>query len=201
MRPITTVEQLRALYATPSERALKKQLSRLDVHCRRFIELSPFVVVATGDGESFDASPRGGAPGFVRVVDDGTLWIPDASGNNRLDSLANILRTGRIGLLFLIPGIDETLRVNGGARIDAGAEVLAAFSSEPRPPKSVIAVAVEEAFLQCAKALMRAQLWSDAARADRSVLPPMGRMLADQTGSDAPIESQEEMLARYRRDL
>lgn len=189
--PIETVEQLRARYKEPGARAVKKQLARLDEHCRRFIELSPFVVVASSSGAALDCSPRGGAPGFVTVVDDVTLRIPDSAGNNRLDSLANIITTGRIGLLFLIPGIDETLRVNGAARLFATAE----------GPRTVIEVTVEEAYLHCAKALMRSRLWADESRQPRSVLPPMGKMISDQTGDGGPVETQEQMVARYTRDL
>jgi PPOX class probable FMN-dependent enzyme len=198
---VESIESLRRLFPEPGERAVNKQLSRLDVHCRRFIELSPFVVIASGNGAQLDASPRGGAPGFVKVVDDVTLSIPDAPGNNRLDSLENIIATGRAGLLFLIPGVDETLRVNGAARISDDPEKLAQFATETRTPRIVIEVAVEEAFLHCAKALMRSRLWSDDARQERSVLPAMGEMLADQIGAGGRVETQAEMVARYKRDL
>lgn len=198
---IEDVAALRARFRQPSERALAKQLDRLDVHCRRFIELSPFVVIATGDGRSMDASPRGGRPGFVRVVDERTLLVPEASGNNRIDSLVNIISTGTIGMLFMIPGVDETLRINGSARVSGAPPILASFDDGKRLPAVVIEVTVEEAFLQCAKALMRAGLWSGESRMERSVLPTMGEMLAEQTGSESPAESQAEMIARYRRDL
>jgi PPOX class probable FMN-dependent enzyme len=188
---IESVDDLRAHYAQPGERAVKKQLSRLDEHCRHFIELSPFVVIATSNGTALDASPRGGAPGFVRVIDDVTLHIPDSKGNNRLDSLANIITTGRIGLLFLIPGIDETLRVNGAARVFADTEAARTF----------VEVTVEEAYLHCAKALMRSRLWADESRQKRSVLPTMGKMISDQTGDTRPVETQEQMVARYTQDL
>ena len=199
---IGSVDALREHYPEPKGRTLRKVLDRLDVHCRRFIALSPFVVVASGDGAGrLDASPRGGTPGFVRVVDDGTLWLPDAPGNNRLDSLANVVETGGIGLLFLIPGVDETLRVNGRARVRADADALAAFTDERRPPRAVLEVGVEEAYLHCAKALLRAKLWVDESRQDRSVLPPTGQILQEQTGGSGPVETREEMLARYARDL
>jgi hypothetical protein len=198
---IETLDQLRQLYAPPGARSVAKQLERLDRHCRRFIELSPFVVLSTGSGECFDASPRGGAAGFVRVVDEGTLWIPDAPGNNRLDSLANIVATGAVGLLFLIPGVDETLRVNGTARLSVDPEKLRQFATETRTPKVIIEVSVREVFLHCAKALMRSKLWADEVRQPRSVLPTMGQMLADQMGLDAPAETQEQMVARYQPDL
>lgn len=195
-------EQLRSLYPLPKARALRKQLNALDIHCRRFIELSPFLVVASGDAVGrMDASPRGGQPGFVHVVDERTLWIPDSPGNNRLDSLSNIAATGRIGLLFLIPGVDETLRVNGAARLLTDSAATGAFATEARTPKTVIEVRVEEAYLHCAKALMGSQLWATESRQERSVLPTMGQMIRDQIGGDGPVESQTEMLARYQQDL
>jgi len=199
---IDTVERLRTLYPMPKERALRKQLDVLDPHCRSFVALSPFVVVASTDAAGgLDASPRGGAPGFVRAPDERTLLIPDAPGNNRLDTLENIVATGRIGLLFMIPGVDETLRVNGNACLSAAPGRLAAFSDDTRPPKLVIEVTVREAYLHCAKALMRSALWDPAARVERAALPTMGRMIADQIGAIGPIETQQEMLARYAADL
>ena len=198
---IESVGELRAMFAEPNERAVRKQLDRLDAHCMRFIALSPFVVISTGNGGSMDASPRGGKPGFVRCVDEKTLWIPDAPGNNRLDSLQNLVTTGRIGLLFLIPGVDETLRVNGAARLVVDSEKLAKLRDEKRIPKLLIEVVVEEAYLHCAKALMRSKLWADESRRERSVLPTIGQMLADQMGTGAPAETQEQMLARYEKDL
>ena len=199
---IESVEHLRRLYAAPRERAVRKQLSALDVHCRRFIGLSPFVVVATsGAAGTMDASPRGGAPEFVTVTDDGTLLLPDAPGNNRLDSLENIIANGRIGLLFLIPGVDETLRINGSARLSAAPDDIARCTTERRVPKVVIKVNVEEAYLHCAKALMRSRLWDAQARVERSALPTMGQMINDQTGIDTPPETREQMLERYTPDL
>jgi PPOX class probable FMN-dependent enzyme len=198
---IESVEDLRRLFDGPRERSVKKQLSELDQHCRRFIELSPFVVIATGDGHRLDSSPRGGAPGFVRAVDEKTLWIPDSPGNNRLDSLINIVATGRIGLLFLIPGVDETLRVNGAARVSDDSVKVSQLATEKRTPKVVIEVTVEEAYLHCAKALMRSRLWAEESRQDRGVLPTLGEMLADQTRIESKPETQAEMMARYGRDL
>ena len=199
---ISDLTQLRALYAAPKERAVKKQLAQLDVHCRRFIGLSPFVVVATaGAAGDMDASPRGGAPGFVQVADEHTLLVPDAPGNNRLDSLETIVASGRVGLLFLVPGVDETLRVNGSALLSQEAEDIARCTNERRAPVLVIRVTVEEAYLHCAKALMRSSLWSPAARVERSVLPTAGQMLIDHTGVHTPPETQEEMLRRYAADL
>ncbi|CDG51546.1 MULTISPECIES: pyridoxamine 5'-phosphate oxidase family protein [Halomonadaceae] len=198
---IRTTEELYQLYPEPKERALKKQLSRLDRHCQRFIELSPFVVIATGNASGFDASPRGGEPGFIKVVDDLTLVIQDSPGNNRLDSLKNIVESGQAGLLFLIPGIDETLRINGAAHVSVDEEKLQLFASEKRAPKVVIEVTVEEAYLHCAKAFMRSKLWADESRRERSVLPTMGQMIHEQIGRSGSPESQEEMLARYAQDI
>ena len=199
---IDTVESLRSLYLAPRERALKKQLSALDEHCRRFIELSPFVVVASvSEAQTMDASPRGGAPGFVKTLDDDTLLIPDAPGNNRLDTLENIIATRQLGLLFLIPGVDETLRVNGTAVLSGDEETLKHFADERRRPKLVIKVSIKEAYLHCAKALMRSDLWNAERHVDRAALPTMGQMLKDQIGGDAPAETHAEMLRRYAEDL
>lgn len=198
---IDDLQRLRALYPPPGERALRKQMGALDRHALRFIELSPFVVLSTADAQGRqDASPRGGSPGFVHAVGGQQLWIPDAPGNHRLDSLSNIVATGRVGLLFLIPGVDETLRVNGGARLCDEADRLAPFAADKRV-RLVIEVTVEEAYLHCAKALMRSKLWSDAARVERSALPTMGQMINEQSGMQAPAESQAQMLARYTQDL
>jgi PPOX class probable FMN-dependent enzyme len=204
--PITTLQALRGLYAAPRERAVRKQLPALDGHCRRFIELSPFVVMSTvmstGDAAlHLDASPRGGAPGFVKVNGEGALLIPDAPGNNRLDSLENIVSTGRVGLLFLIPGIDETLRVNGSAVLSDAAADIALCADDRRAPRLVIKVAVEAAYLHCAKAFMRSRLWQPDAQVARSTLPTMGQMINDQTGITTPPETQEEMVRRYASDL
>lgn len=199
---ITSLAALRTLYAAPKERAVKKQLSALDKHCRHFIALSPCVVLATAgaDGQQ-DASPRGGAPGFVQVVDDRTLLIADSPGNNRLDTLENIVATGRIGLLFMVPGVDETLRVNGAAVLSRAPDELARCTTERRAPVLVIRVSVNEAYLQCAKALMRSSLWDPASRVERTALPSAGQMLADHTGVQTPPETPEEMRRRYAPDL
>ena len=199
---IDSLDTLRALYAEPKERAVKKQIAALDVHCRNFIALSPFVVLATaGASGTMDASPRGGKPGFARVLDGTTLLLPDAPGNNRLDTFSNIVETGRIGLLFLIPGVDETLRINGLAELSSAEEDLVLCADERRTPKVAIRVTVQEAYLHCAKALMRSQLWSAEAKVERSVLPSAGRMINDQSGIMTPPETQEDMVRRYAPDL
>ena len=199
---ISTLAALRALYAEPKERAVRKQMSALDGHCRRFIALSPFVIVSTTDAAfQVDASPRGGAPGFVKADAAGALLIPDAPGNNRLDSLENIVATGQVGLLFMIPGVDETLRVNGAAVLSLAADDIALCTDERRAPKLVIRVTVQAAYLHCAKAFMRSRLWQADAQVPRSHLPSTARILSDQTGIDQPAETQQEMARRYAPDL
>ena len=204
---IETLEQLRTLYAAPGERALRKQQPQLDGHCQRFIALSPFCVVASGgaDGALLDASPRGGAPGFVKSPDPHTLLLPDAGGNNRLDTLTNLLSDPRIGLLFMIPGVDETLRVNGTARLRDEALYTDFFTAERQRPKIVIEVRVAEAYLHCSKAFMRSQLWDASRQTDRAQLPSMAEMLRDQIrtfkGEEIEVETQAQMLARYAADL
>lgn len=199
---VTDVAMLRTLYAQPSERAQLKQMARLDVHCRRYIELSPFVVLASADAQGRqDASPRGGDPGFVQVVDDARLLIPDSPGNNRLDTLQNVIETGRVGLLFLLPGMDETLRINGRASLSRADWALERCTTERRRPKLVIDVQVEDVYLHCAKALMRSALWDPQRQVERSVLPTMNQMIRDQIGGNGPVESQQAMVERYRADL
>jgi uncharacterized protein len=199
---ITTLDALRALYDAARERSVKKQIAFLDKHCQRIISLSPFLVLGTcGATTQMDTSPRGGAPGFVKVLNEHTLLIPDAPGNNRLDSLENIIATGRVGLLFLVPGVDETLRVNGSAVLSINEHEIDLCVDEKRRPKLAIKVTVTEAYLHCAKALMRSKLWGDEYRVDRGVLPSMGEMMRDQIGGDILAESQEEMLRRYAVDL
>ncbi|MBU4520376.1 MAG: pyridoxamine 5'-phosphate oxidase family protein [Gammaproteobacteria bacterium] len=203
---ITTLEALRALYDPVRERSAKKELPQLDVHATRFIGLSPLVVLSSaGPNGALDASPRGGEPGFVKVLDPQTLLIPDAPGNNRLDTLENIVQTGQIGLLFLVPGMDETLRVNGSALLTTDEADRERSADARRVPKLVIRVTVRASYLHCAKALMRSALWDASRHVARSVMPSMGEMLRDQIGermsAEAPVETQEQMLERYRQTL
>ncbi len=199
---IETLAALRATYAQPKKRALAKQLDRLDVHCRKFIGLAPFLVLATtGKDGRVDASPRGGAPGFVQVIDDKTLHLPDALGNNRLDSFTNIVETGKCGMILFVPGMDETLRINGGARLRNEPEILGRFAHDRHPPRVVVEVGVEEAYLHCAKALMRSRLWAPEQHIDRALFPSMGQMIKDQSGLTDPVETREEMLIRYASEL
>ncbi|HEY3766306.1 MAG TPA: pyridoxamine 5'-phosphate oxidase family protein [Gaiellales bacterium] len=201
MAAITTEAQLRALHAAPKERTLRKELDRLDPHCRRFIALSPFLVMATADADGRqDATPRGGDPGFVEVADEHTLLLPDRPGNNRLDSLSNLTERPDIGLLFMIPGVDETLRVNGIAELRTDPDLVERFQVGRRPPAVVVRVTVRQAYLHCAKALMRSRLWDPDARIDRGELPTLGEMLRDQIGS-GEAEPQAAMVERYRGEL
>lgn len=184
---IATEDELRTRYGTVSKLAADKQLDRLDRHARRFIELSPFLVISSHGADGLgDVSPKGDAPGFVLVLDDRTLLIPDRPGNNRLDTLSNLMTNDGVGLLFLVPGVCETLRVNGRARVVADEDVLAPTAVRGRLPATGILVAVEEVYLHCAKALVRSKLWEDDHKVERKALPSLGQMIADQVaGIDA----------------
>lgn len=199
---IQSEEQLREIYGYPKGRAKDKQLPALEKHSINFIEHSPFAVISThGQSGAVDASPRGGQPGFVKILSDTCVLFPESKGNNRLDSLVNIIETGDMGCLFLIPGVDETLRINGTARISTSAEHLSLFSDEKNPPKACIELTIKEVFLHCAKALMRSELWSLDTQIDRGSFPTMGAMINDQLSIDDIPESQEEMVVRYKDDL
>jgi PPOX class probable FMN-dependent enzyme len=179
---IESEQELRALHAPPSDLVKKKCVDRLDRHCRDFIALSPFLVLGTANAEGkADVSPRGDPPGFVKVLDDRTLLIPDRPGNNLLDSLSNILANPEVGLLFVIPGFDETLRVNGRADVVRDPAFLTPLGVDGKTPKVAIRVAVREAYLHCAKSFRRARMWDPAARVPRSTLPSLGKMVMDMT--------------------
>ena len=202
MARITTREALRQHYREATGRAVDKQLDHLEKHCRRFIELSPFMLIGSAgpDGRG-DVTPRGEAPGFVHVLDDKRLAIPDRPGNNRLDTLTNLLTNPAVGLLFLIPGVDETLRINGQAAIHDDDDLRARFEVKGRLPATVLVVTVDEAYLHCAKALMRSKLWDPEAQIPRTALPTIGEMLKDQIGGDIEAEPQQEMVERYKKVL
>lgn len=199
---IENATQLRKLYGLPSERASKKQLSALDKHAVNFIEKSPFLILSTCNQHGkIDASPRGGKPGFVKMLNPQEIIIPDAKGNKLLDSLTNIVESGRVGTLFLIPGMDETLRVNGSAYISTDTALLEMFPNEKNPPKTCIVILIEEVFIHCAKALMRSKLWNVESQIDRSTFPTIGQILKDQLGTNEEPESQEAMVKRYKNNL
>lgn len=199
---IKSEEELREVFDFPKGRAKDKQLTKLEKHSIAFINLSPFFTLASYNTEGrTDCSPRGGKPGFVKVINERCIVIPESKGNNRLDSLVNLVETKNIGCLFLIPGVDESLRINGTARISTAANYLALFAEEPNPPKACIEVQVTEVFLHCAKALMRSKLWSSESTIERSSLPTMGVMINDQLAITGEPETQEDMLKRYTKDL
>ena len=178
---VRSAEELVTIIGTPSSMSLKKELTALDGHMRRFIAHSPFLVISTHSANGrCDASPRGDASGFVHVVDENTLLIPDRRGNKRVDSFRNILETGSIGLLFLIPGVGETLRVNGRAVIVRDETWLTPLTAQDKRPEVAIAVDVEECFLQCAKALLRSSLWKPSEWPSLQNLPCAAEMFTDQ---------------------
>ena len=176
---ITNIATLERLYGAPSGAAVEKEISYIHPHYRALIAASPFVVLATSGPEGLDTSPRGDAAGFVTVEDEKTLLLPDRRGNNRVDSLRNIITNPHVALLFLIPGVGETLRVNGRAVISTAPALLDRFRVGGKPPRSVIVVRVDTVFFQCSRAVFRAQLWDPARHIDRGSLPSLGTMLAD----------------------
>lgn len=175
---ITDMDALERLYGKPSGPALAKEIDHISAPYRAFIEKAPFLVLATVGPEGLDCSPRGDPAGFVRVQDEKTVLIPDRPGNNRVDALRNIVRDPRISLLFLIPGVGETLRINGRAEILVEPARLASFAIRGKRPKSVLKVHAEQVYVQCPKALVRARLWDPEARIPRSTLPSLGEMIA-----------------------
>jgi len=179
---ITTTEQLETLYNdVPYGPALFKETDRITAQYRKLIEAAPFVVLATSGPDGLDCSPRGDPPGFVRVVDETTLIIPDRRGNNRIDSLRNLVRDPRISLLFLIPGVGETMRINGRAKISIDPKLTESFVVNGKVPKCVLVVTVEKAYFQCTKAIIRSKLWDPASIVDRKTLPTPGSILAEIT--------------------
>jgi PPOX class probable FMN-dependent enzyme len=178
MSIITTVEQLEAIYGTPGETSLVKELDRIIPEYAAFIEASPFVALATSGPEGLDCSPRGDLAGFVRIRDERTLLMPDRHGNNRADSLRNVLRDPRVGLLFLVPGSGTTLRVNGRAELSIDPELRAEFTVEGKAPRSVMVITVDAVYFQCARAIHRSDLWNPARHADPKSLPTPGSILA-----------------------
>lgn len=177
MQRITTLEDLDALYGAPAEAAVIKEIDYISDHYRTFIEKAPFVVLATVGPEGLDCTPRGDPAGFVRVVDKGTVMLPDRRGNNRVDALRNIVRDPRCSLLFLIPGIGNTMRINGTAEILNDPDLNESFAHAGKVPRSVLKVTVGRIYFQCPKALVRSRLWDPSAQIERSALPSTGEML------------------------
>ena len=179
---VTTLEALEALYDKPYGPAIVKEIDRINPHYRKFIETAPFFALATSGPDGLDCSPRGDAPGFVRVADEKTLLIPDRRGSNRIDSLRNIVSDPRVALLFLIPGVGETIRVIGRASISTDPALTETFIVNGKAPRSVIVVAVERVFFQCTKAIVRSKLWDPARHVDRKSLPSAGTILGEISG-------------------
>jgi uncharacterized protein len=189
MTIIATTEQLEAIYGETGDASMVKVADRVTPLYRVLIEKSPFVALATSGPEGLDCSPRGDLPGFVRIHDDKTLMMPDRRGNNRVDSLRNIVRDPRIALLFLIPGTGSTLRVNGRAEVSAAADLLASFKMDGKAPRTVIVMTVDEIYFQCARAIVRSDLWNPDKRVAPKSLPTPGQILAsmsdDKVGGDS----------------
>jgi hypothetical protein len=178
MSIVTSVAELEALYGPPNEASTAKEIAYITPHYRTYIEASPFASLATSGPEGLDCSPRGDRPGFVRIHDERTLMLPDRRGNNRIDSLRNIVRDPRVALLFLIPGMGNTLRVNGRAHISVDPALLESFAIEEKAPRSVMVMDVETIYFQCARALVRSDLWNPARHIDPKSLPSAGQILA-----------------------
>lgn len=178
---VSDIDRLEKIYGQPFGPSLVKETDRITVPYRAFIEAAPFFAFATFGQEGMDCSPRGDAPGFVRVADEKTLLVPDRRGNNRIDSLRNILREPRVALLFLIPGCGETIRVNGRAQVSIDPALTESFPVDGKIPRSVIVVSVDRIFYQCAKAIVRSHLWDASRQVDRKTLPTPGTILADLT--------------------
>ncbi|MGE0873494.1 MAG: pyridoxamine 5'-phosphate oxidase family protein [Burkholderiales bacterium] len=186
---VSSIEELEALYGTPPENSIVKEADRITPEYRELVEASPFVALATCGPQGMDCSPRGDLPGFMRVLDEKTLLLPDRRGNNRIDSLRNIVQDPRVALLFLIPGVGNTLRINGRAQISTDAELLASFVIDGKAPRSVLVVTADAVYFQCSRAIMRSDLWNPATQRDPKTLPTPGRILAalsqDRLGGEA----------------
>ena len=203
MQFLSTREELRSLYKEPGDGAVRKVLPRLDSHCRSFISRSPFVLIGSTDGSgNADVTPKGDRPGFVEILDETTIAIPDRPGNNRLDTLENLLLDPAIGLLFLIPGMNETLRINGAAKITADPALRERLAHDGKPPLSVIVVEIKAAYMHCAKAFMRSELWKPESWPDRSKLPTLGQILKDQLALDQSAGETDRWLDEaYRKNM
>jgi len=200
MSLVSSIAQLEALYGVPPENSIAKETDRITPLYRRFIDASPFLSLATAGPEGMDCSPRGDLPGFVRVADDKTLMLPDRRGNNRIDSLRNVLNDPRVALLFLIPGSGNTLRINGRARISIDPDLLQSFLMEGKAPRSVLVVAVEAVYFQCARAIMRSDLWNPAKHVDPKSLPTPGQIVASLTAGRLGGEAYDKTWPQRARE-
>ena len=199
---IEDIAEIREIYGVPAERAVKKQLPRLEKHSRAFIALSPFLVIASSDPSGrCDASPKGDAPGFVRVLDDVTLLIPDRLGNNRVDTIGNLVSCPGVGLIFFVPGLRETLRVNGRARITTEAALLESCIVQGKVPRSGILVTAEEVYFHCGKALIRSDLWNPEKHTAQADFPSLGRIITEQIGTGSVEDAERSTADSYRTRL
>jgi hypothetical protein len=203
MEFITSREALRGVYKAPSEAPIRKELRALDRHARTFIEKSPFLLIGSSDGKgNADVTPRGDRPGFVAILDDRTIAIPDRPGNNRLDTLENILAEPSVGLLFLIPNMNETLRLNGHARITADEGLCARLAVDGKRPATVLLVEVRSVYMHCAKAFMRSGLWAPETWPARSEMPTLGEILKDQIAyAPTAAEADEALAQAYAKSM
>jgi PPOX class probable FMN-dependent enzyme len=202
MAKITSIEALRTGYPPMIERSKTKELTALDQHCRAYLALSPFMMMGTQNKEGLgDVSPRGDLPGFVKVIDENTIAIPGRPGNNRLDSLSNILENPNVGLIFLVPGVNETLRINGRAEIRDDQDLKKMFEVNGNLPRCVILVHMDTAYMHCAKALMRSKLWDPSVQIERNQLPSMSEWMVAHNTLEIKPESTEVMEERYKKQL
>lgn len=202
MTGISTIEQLRAHYGDVSSLAARKEIDHLDPHARAFIARSPFLVMATSDADGWpDASPKGDAPGFVVVEDDRRLLLPDRIGNNRVDGFKNLMTNPRVGLIFFIPGIDHTLRVNGNARLRTDDDLCARFAINGKPARAVVDIAVTQVFFHCGKAMIRSRLWKAEQWAPTTGLASLGVAIADQIGGVDHAEADKRIAESIRDRL
>ncbi|MGY4307138.1 PPOX class probable FMN-dependent enzyme [Bradyrhizobium sp. USDA 4369] len=201
MSIITTIEQLEAIYGETGLASTAKVADRVTPHYRVMIEKSPFAALATCGPEGLDCSPRGDLPGFIRIHDEKTLMMPDRRGNNRVDSLRNIVRDPRIALLFLIPGSGNTLRVNGHGHLSTAPDLLESFRMEGKLPRTVLVMTVEEIYFQCARAIVRADLWNPEKRVDPRELPTPGQILAAMTADIDGAAYDREWPERARKSM
>jgi PPOX class probable FMN-dependent enzyme len=199
---VQSVEQLQQIYGEPIPTSIVKEVGHLTDVYRKLIEAAPFVVIATSGPSGLDCSPKGDAPGFVRIVDDNTLMIPDRPGNNRLDGFKNLMSDPRIALLFMIPGCSETLRVNGRATVSIDPALRESFAMNGKPARAVLIVEIETVFFHCAKAIVRAKLWDVNAQVDRKSLPSTGTIIAELSGGKLGGEQYDkDAPARIRAQL
>ena len=199
---VTTMAQLEALYGEKKPASVIKEIDHINSSYRKLIEAAPFVAVATGGPEGLDCSPKGDAPGFVHILDDRTLALPDRPGNNRIDGFRNIVRDPRIALLFLIPGVGETLRVNGRAAISIDPELMASFAINGKLPRSVLIVHIESIYFHCSKAIVRSKLWHEETKIDRKSLPSTGTIIAELSQGRLGGETYDrELPERVQREL